>query len=170
MKALATLALLLTLLPGCATQGTLTVRSQPPGAYVTEPRSGGVLGVAPVTVYYQSAALEKWREAQDWYQIQALQATRVSGAVSRSPAPLRLCGDPTGQYTITLNRSSSAPGLDKDLQFASQMESIAAQKRQAKAAKDAALVNRWLGMQVQAKKPVRSSTTTLGDSLQTVCR
>ena len=44
-------------LAGCATQASLTVFSQPEGAYLTEKGTGKVYGVAPTRIVYNSKEL-----------------------------------------------------------------------------------------------------------------
>ena len=115
-------------LAGCATatQATLAVYSQPPGAYLTEVGTGRVLGIAPAASYYEGQALQNHKDAQGCYVVKGVEARWVSGARAMTD-PVRLCGSATGSYTITLNRDASYPDLEKDLQFALQIQAMQAQ-------------------------------------------
>jgi hypothetical protein len=103
-------------LVGCvtATHATLTVYSQPPGAYLTEVGTGRVLGIAPAASYYEGQVLQQYKDVQGCYVVKGVEARWVSGAQAM-PDPVRLCGSATGSYTITLNRDASYPDLEKDL-------------------------------------------------------
>lgn len=130
-------ALLLGFLGGCATNTpTLTVYSQPQGAYITEVGTGRVVGMAPAASVYNRSALKAFKDEDGCYKIRGYEARWVSGARAVID-PMRLCGK-EDSYSITLNRDSSYPDLEKDLQFALQVQSILAQQQQARAARQAA--------------------------------
>lgn len=157
---------------GCATQATLTVQSQPQGAYITEQGTGRVLGVAPVVSYYDASALKQNRQdAQGCYLVRGFEARWVSGATTFVP-DTRLCNGTTNDYSITVTRNSSDPGLEKDLQFAMQVQALQLQAQQAQAAQDAAtaaLIGAFSAAQ-QRTTPVQCSSYPVGDSVQTTCR
>lgn len=48
---------------GCASNVTLTIQTQPEGAYVTEVGTGKALGIAPVQVSYDSQQLLRYKDA-----------------------------------------------------------------------------------------------------------
>jgi len=64
---------------GCATRATLTVFSQPEGAYLTEKGTGKVYGVAPVAVVYDANALASYKRADGCYLVKGFEARWVSG-------------------------------------------------------------------------------------------
>jgi hypothetical protein len=70
--------------------------------------------------------LQNHKDAQGCYVVKGVEAHWVSGAQAVTD-PVRLCGSATGSYTITLNRDASYPDLEKDLQFALQLQAIQAQ-------------------------------------------
>jgi hypothetical protein len=139
-----TLAILVALITGCATQSTLTVSSQPSGAQITEIGTGTTFGVAPVVLRYDEKELSKRKDASGCYIVNGLRANWVSGATTSSETRIRLCGSRTGDYTYHLSRDMSAEGLDKDLDFAMRQSAVSAQQAQAQAASrqaDAQLFN-----------------------------
>lgn len=85
-------------LPGCATHATLSVLSQPPGAYITEKGSGKALGMAPVNSYYEGASLQGFKDTEGCYLVQGLEARWVSGARGATMDSIRLCGGSTDGY------------------------------------------------------------------------
>jgi len=154
-------------LTGCASQALLTVRSQPEGAFITENGTGTSYGAAPVAVVYNKAALRPHADSNGCYLVKGFQAHWVSGVVSQLPL-VRLCGSATGNYTIQFNRDPSAPGLDKDLQFALQIQTLRAQQQQAQAAQDAAdaaLFNAWA-----APQSVFCTTQQIGSAAYVHCQ
>ena len=125
---------LVAFLTGCATQSTLTVTSQPSGAYITEAGTGRAHGVAPVVIYYDATALSAHKDASGCFPVGGLNAKWVSGATTSSEPIIRLCGSNTGVYRYLLSRDMNAEGLDKDLDFAMRQSAVAAQQAQASAA------------------------------------
>ena len=65
------------------------------------------------------------KDVQGCYVVKGVEARWVSGARAMTD-PVRLCGSATGSYTITLNRDASYPDLEKDLQFALQIQTMLA--------------------------------------------
>jgi hypothetical protein len=114
---------------GCATatHATLAVYSQPPGAYLTEVGTGRALGIAPAASYYEAQVLQNHKDVHGCYVVKGVEAHWVSGARAMTD-PVRLCGSATGSYNITLSRDASYPDLEKDLQFALQIQAILAQQ------------------------------------------
>jgi hypothetical protein len=166
--------LIVLLLAGCATQATLTISSNPDGAYITESGTDAVIGLTPANWYYDPAKLVNHMDRDGCFLVTGFTARWVSGATAELNT-LRLCGSKTGVYTITFNRDPSAPGFAKDLQFALQLQQVRAQQQQAQAqaqaqaseeAADAALF--------QASSPQRSTffctTTQVGAIVQANCR
>jgi hypothetical protein len=155
-------------LSGCATQATLTVYSQPEGAYLTEKGSGHVYGVAPAAIAYDSKALAGFRRADGCYLVKGLEAKWVSGATAGLEV-ITLCGQSNGTYNITFSRPASYPDLEKDLQFALQLQSIRAQQQQARAAQDAAAAAVFQAFNPPQRKPVNCTSTQIGNTVQTNC-
>jgi len=129
-----TALILVALLTGCATHSTLTVTSQPSGAYITETGTGTAYGVTPVAIRYDAKALSAHKDASGCYLVKGINATWVSGATTSSEPTLRLCGSNTGTYEYILNRNMNSEGLDKDLDFAMRQSAVRAQQAQAAAA------------------------------------
>lgn len=115
-----TIALCANLL-GCATNATLTVRTEPPGGYITEMYSGKVFGLAPVEIKYDANGVRAAKDALGCASVKGLEARWVSGA-SSSINPVRLCGENNGSYAIKIVRDPSSEGLEKDLRFAIQLQ------------------------------------------------
>lgn len=115
---------------GCATQATLNVYSQPTGAYITEIDTPLTLGITPTAVVYNPSALEQNKNSEGCYMVRGFKAKWVSGATS-TLNPIRLCGGSTDTYNITINRDGSYPNLEKDLNFAMQVQNLLAQQQQA---------------------------------------
>lgn len=125
------------LLSGCATRATLTINSQPEGAFIREIGTGLTLGTAPANIYYEPSVLNRHRDYGGCFKVKGIEATWPSGAVSRLD-PIRLCGEDTGRYTITLNRDPALPGLDVDLNYSLRLQSTRAAQQAADAASTAA--------------------------------
>lgn len=121
-------------LGGCANKARLAVSTQPLGGYVSEQSGGSVAGTAPLVIAYDPEMLLGHKDSSGCFLVKGLEARWVSGAVTRTESPIRLCGSPSGSYTYRLNRDPSHPGLDRDLQFAAQLSGLAAQQAQANAA------------------------------------
>lgn len=161
------------LLTGCATHSTLTVSSQPSGAYITETGTGKAYGVAPVVVNYDAKALSAHKDASGCYLVKGFNARWVSGATTSSEPTIRLCGSNTGAYTYQLSRDTYTEGLDKDLDFAMRQSAVRAQQAQAQAAQDAAAIQAWSAIQAAQPKPVTPiscNSYAIGNSVQTNCR
>ena len=158
---------------GCASHSTLWVYSQPPGAYITELETDRVVGIAPAVSSYLGSQLKQFRNAEGCFLVKGYEARWVSDARTTSEHPLRLCSGATDTYTITLSRDSAHPDLEKDLQFALQVQTILVQQQQARAAQDAAtaaLIGAFTAAQ-QAATPVRCTSYPVGDNtVQTTCK
>jgi hypothetical protein len=155
-------------LGGCSTQASLTVFSQPEGAYLTEKGSGKVYGVAPATIAYNAAALANFKGADGCYRVKGLEARWVSGATAELEL-IRLCGASNGSYNITFSRDPKFPDLERDLQFALQIQSTRAQQQQARAAQDAADAALYRNLAIPQRKPVNCTSTQIGNTVQTNC-
>ncbi len=154
---------------GCATQASLTVTSQPEGAFITEKGSGKSYGTAPVVVVYDTDTLKAYRGSDGCYRVKGFTARWVSGTTA-SLELVRLCGKTTGVYTITFGRDPSQPGFDKDMEFALRLQAVRAQRQQAQAAQDAtaaALFSAWAAAQ---RTTVMCTSTQVGLIVQTQCR
>lgn len=159
---------LATALSGCATQASLTVFSKPEGAYLTEKGSGKVYGLAPATVVYDSKVLSNFKGADGCYRVKGFEARWVSGATA-SMDLITLCGSSTGAYNITFSRAPTYPDLERDLQFALQLQSIGAQQRQARAAQDAAAAAVYRAFNPPQPNPLNCTSTQFGNTVQTNC-
>lgn len=160
---------------GCSTAATLRIYSQPTGAYVSELGTGRVFGITPTVAYYSAESLAGARDASGCYRVHGFEARWVSGARAPSQASLRLCSGPTDTYDLVITRNPSDAGLEKDLQFALQVEAIIAQQRQAEAEQfsaAAALSNAFRGAQQQSTSAINCTSRAAagGQSIQTSCR
>jgi len=154
-------AALLVALVGCASQGRLTVETEPAGGYISEQGSGLTVGMAPAVIVYDPVALGRFKDAAGCYRVKGVEARWVSGAVSRSEPSIRLCGPSNGSYTYRLVRNPNHPDLSKDLQFAVQLSNAAARNAQAAAASTAAAAAL---LQAARPAPVQS---IVGPTIQT---
>jgi hypothetical protein len=154
-------------LGGCATQASLTVFSQPEGAYLTEKATGKVYGAAPTTIVYDSKALLNFTNANGCYLVKGFEARWVSGATA-SLEQITLCGSSTDAYNITFSRAANYPDLERDLQFALQLQSLRAQQQQAGAAQDAAAAAVFRAFTPPAN-PVNCRSTQYGNTVRTNC-
>lgn len=159
--------LLAVLATGCATQATLTIYTQPEGAFITERGTGTSFGASPVTVSYDPLALSRHMNSKCCFLVKGFDAHWVSGVVA-SLGQIELCGSRYGSYQITYSRDSAAPGLERDMQFALQVQAARAQQQQAKAAQDAALASLFQAW--QSTQPVTCTSNQIGNSVYTQCR
>jgi hypothetical protein len=165
------LALTITgLFAGCAvgTQATLTIHTQPEGAFLIEKQTGTSYGIAPKTVIYHAALLHKIKTDDGCFMVYGFEARWVSG-VTASLDQIRICGSVVGDYTITFRRDPDAPGLQEDMQFALQVQSILAQQQQAAAAQTAAIAA-LLGSFDASNNSLRCTSRQVGDTVQTDCK
>jgi hypothetical protein len=119
---------------GCSANPTLTIVSQPEGAFITEKDTGNSYGLAPVTIFYDGNALSNFKTPEDCYLVKGFSAKWASGATSEIN-PIKLCGN-LKKYYITLNRDPAHPDLEKDMQAARQSQALQIQKDSVNAAKD----------------------------------
>ncbi len=173
---------LLLFLTGCATHSTLTVSSQPSGAYITEIASGKAYGLTPFVVKYDAKAMTGYKDATGCYLVRGFDAKWISGASATSGQTIRLCGGNTGAYTYQFSRDTNTPGLEKDIDFAMKQSAIRAQQQQAQAAQDAAMLQAFSIMQASQPKPIQAppppaqitpftcNSYSLGSQVQTNCR
>lgn len=135
------------LFTGCATtvapnQVQVTFKTEPPGALLYEGNVGW--GMAPQTRIFTG---EKYGTART----RPITAVWASGAKTTHYFDLRLGHGPR---EATFSRPVDAPGLDKDLALAAQLQQIQAQQAQAKAAENAALIQMF-----NATKPSTPTST-----------
>lgn len=162
-------AALLIALGGCATQASLTVLSQPEGAYLTEKGSGKALGIAPAIAHYDGQALLSFKGRDGCYLVRGFEARWISGATA-SLENVRLCGSNTGNYNITFNRDPSGPGFEKDLQFSLQLRALRAQQQQAQAAETAATAALLRAFSAPQTSTISCTSMQTGNMVQTNCR
>lgn len=123
----------LSLISACST--TLTIYSQPEGAYITQ-LDGAVSGVAPLTIHYNIT--DKFpRDQQGCFIAMGATAQWVSGA-SYKQDTFKLCEGKGRAYTFTVNRPQNAPNLGTDLNFAMQIQDRRVAAEQARSARSAA--------------------------------
>lgn len=166
---LAIFVLLIAATSGCATQAVLTVRSQPEGAFITEEGTGRAYGMAPVNVAYDAGALSQHRAPDGCFLVKGFEARWVSGT-SSSLEQIRLCGSKIGAYSILFSRGSRQPGLEKDLQFAIQLQALRAQQQQAQAAQDAAAAALYSSWATPPSQNVLCISNQVGNTVITNCR
>lgn len=158
------------LICSCAPTCQLTIRSQPEGAYITDIVSGRGLGIAPIVLPIDFDKLTF--HTSGCYTVGGIRAQWVSGAQT-AYGQLTFC---QGQrdYNFLASRDTSQPGLEKDLQFALQLEQLRAEQAQANAANDAAaaaLMGAFSkSLQSYKQQPsVRCYTQATGNTVQTAC-
>ncbi|WP_444904574.1 hypothetical protein ACJJIU_06750 [Microbulbifer sp. CnH-101-E] len=159
---------LLSILCGCSNQATMVIFSQPEGAYITEIDTEKPYGMTPVSVVYNPDALEGHIDSEGCYLVKGFRAQWVSGAISIVD-PIKLCGSATGEYNISINRQSSHANLDKDLQFALQLQAIRAQQQQANAAQNSAIAALWSAWAQSQNNSVNCIVKPVGNSVHTNC-
>lgn len=157
-------------LSGCAigTQATLTIYTQPEGALLTEKHTGTTYGIAPKTVIYNAAILHNIKTDDGCFMVHGFEARWVSGVTS-SLEQIRLCGSVVGDYTITFSRDPNAPGLESDMQFALQVQSVLAQQQQAAASQTAALAS-LLGAFEAPDHNFKCTSTQVRSDVYTDCK
>jgi hypothetical protein len=165
------LASMAAIIMGCSTPGfRLTVTSQPDGAYITS--GGAESGIVPVVAFWEKQSLEKSsRDAEGCFQLKGFTARWASGAVTDVPV-VRVCGEADGDYNFVMSRDMNYPDLEKDLQFALQVQALRAQNAQAEASQVAAFAAMWSASKVgqPTQKPIRCSTYNSGFTIQTNCQ
>ncbi len=157
---------------GCATQSKLDINSQPMGAYITELNTLSSRGIAPTASYYNAIDLENNVRSDGCYYVRGFKAQWVSGATATTKSTIRLCGSSTGTYNITITRDNNSPGLDKDLNFAMQVQNTLVQQQQAKAAQNAAFAQMWSAYSITQDTNSTTNCTSYmsGNTLKTNCR
>ncbi len=127
-----------TFIQACSTQTALTIYTNPIGGYVTEHQTGLVAGISPVTLYFDHAVFAQYKTSDGCFLAKGVEVTWVSGAKA-TLAPIKLCGSKWEDYTVTVDRPN-AEGLEEDLKFALQVQSMLAQQQQAQAAQNSYLL------------------------------
>lgn len=142
-------------LVGCQSRAQLTIKSQPEGAYITDSRGQGMM--APTTYYYEINPKIHPPDSSGCWRVKGFTAQWASGA-RYSQEVVRLCGSPTGSYTITAQRPQNAPNLHVDLSFQMQLQS---QRAAAKAAKASQSLAAWAAFTaLQNSTAPQSNTNT----------
>jgi hypothetical protein len=135
----AVLAMLGVFVSGCASDSTsLTVQSEPDGAYISAIDTGAALGVAPVTIEFDKAKLltkANKDPKSGCFRVKGFSARWFSGATASSKEAIRLCNPVGKKFTVTLRRNANDADLEKDLQFATQDKDVQTQQQQAIARK-----------------------------------
>lgn len=165
------LSVIASVIVGCSTPGVrLTVTSQPDGAYITS--EGPVSGIVPVVAFWEKQSLEKSsKDAEGCFQLTGFTARWASGAVAEVPV-IRICGPADGDYNFAMSRDMNYPNLDKDLQFALQVQALRAQNAQAQASQAAAFAAMLSASKAgqTTQKPIHCSTYNSGFTIQTNCQ
>lgn len=123
-------ALLCLLLSGCATNIGLTYQTQPAGALLSYMDGTQQVGLSPVRMNYV------WDEkfvSNGCLHTKGVTAQWVSGARVSSPQVITICKQ-SGEFTYNLPRPTDAPGLEKDMQFALEVERTRIMQQQAETA------------------------------------
>lgn len=123
------ICLLSCLLAGCATKSTyanLTIYSVPAGANLTDSITGEDYGVAPKSIYYNTSDIVP--DSEGCFYLNGFEASWVSGAAERTEQ-LKFCGSTTGNYQLAVGRTDSYPGIEQDMERASQIQQEQAQAR-----------------------------------------
>ena len=102
---------------GCASNGMLTVHSEPEGAELKAAGSSVSLGRAPAVLVFASDDLEKARQSNGCYLVRGIEATWTSGA-ALSTETMELCGDDQRNFEVVLRRPTAAPNLEQDVDYA----------------------------------------------------
>ncbi len=156
---------------GCSTPGVrVTVTSEPDGAYITS--GGPASGIVPVVAFWEMESLERSsRDSEGCLLLKGFTASWASGAVTEVPT-LRHCGTTNGDFTFVMSRNMNSPGLDKDLQFALQVQAVRAQKAQADASQAAAFAAMWSAAKVgqTTQSSINCSSYNSGHTIQTHCQ
>jgi len=156
---------------GCSTPGVrLTVTSEPDGAYITS--GGPVSEIVPVVAFWEMRSLEKTsRDEKGCFQLKGFTARWASGGITEVPV-VRVCGEADGDYNFMISRDMNHPNLEKDLQFALQVQAVKAQNAHAEASRAAAFAAMWSAAKVgqTTQKPVYCSTYNSGSTIQTNCQ
>jgi len=162
------LLLIVILLNSCASKAYLTVFSQPEGAFITEKGTGQSFGTTPVVLQYEKENLLMNKTLDGCYLVKGFDARWVSGA-SASLEVIRLCGSNVGSYQITFNRDPLQPNLEKDLQFALQIQAIRIQQQQASAVQDSAAAALFSAWNTSQNTSLNCISTQMGDIISTNC-
>ena len=129
---------LLTFLAGCSSslprnQVVLTYYAQPPGAMLYG-QNGDAWGMAPQQRVYTSDQFRNGTQVK----LGDVIAIWPSGAKAKASLAQQRRPNEEGYYQFTISRPMDAPGLEKDMNYAAQLQSIEAQNRAARAQEDAA--------------------------------
>lgn len=120
---------------------------------MTEDGTGRAYGLSPIVVHYEPDALRQHTGADGCYYVNGFEVRWISGS-KKASGPIRLCGSTVADYHITIQRNPADPGLEKDLRFAAEMESVGIQQRAlAEQRESDALAAMALGMQMNRPAP-----------------
>lgn len=125
-----TIYILFLFISGCATQVGLTYHTTPDGALISYQDGSQQHGISPVRVFYN------WDEKyvkDGCLNTKGITAKWPSGAITSSPGIVTVCGGP-GEYNYKLDRPSNVDGLEKDMNFALQVQRTRAIQKQAQQA------------------------------------
>ena len=148
-------------LPLCAQELTLTITSDPDGAFLTE-LSNRQSKVAPVTLKFDGAGLNASRDTNGCFVVAGATGHWVSGA-STERNRITLCGSESGTYIETIRRDPDAPRLDEDVDFAKEMTAL----RTAGAASDQTLMLLWAEREKNSEVCVKRK---VGDTVSVRCK
>jgi hypothetical protein len=143
---------------GCASNLSMTYRSDPPGAMLYE--SGRAIGYTPQTLNYTPTEAFKHGACMN---LSAVSVRWISGTETQ-PAETKACGTVGNNQVLTFVRPAGLAGRDLDVQWAIHLEQAAAAQDQANAAAwDAAAAS------FHAPQTVRCVTSQVGAALMTNC-
>lgn len=152
-------------LGGCSSL-SLTVQTQPTGAQISDASTGQIFGLSPITLTFDDVNMEQYRDDNGCYRVNPVRAEWVSGARSETDVVTMCHGDQP--HTLTVQRPQ-AEGLGKDMEFAVQVEQLAAQQRQAGAQELSAGAQIWNAWSNSQQATPNCSSKMVGDTLKTTC-
>lgn len=148
------------MLYGCSST-ILEVRTNPPGALVTE-MGNGLQSIAPAKFNYtwNQKAVEN-----NCMRVKGYRATWPSGAIMSTGEIITMCGGPK-TYSIDINRPSSYPGLDKDMAHALQIQQLQQQEKQANIEAWSRAIQSWNQNTTQNSNRIEmTDCTVIGNSI-----
>jgi hypothetical protein len=122
--------------------------------------------MTPISVIYNPDALERHVDIRGCYLVKGFRSQWVSGVISIFD-PIKLCGNAIGAYNLSINRQSSHANLDKDLQFALQLQTIRTQQQQANVAQNSAIAVLWSVWAQSQDDSVNCIVKPVGNSVYT---
>jgi len=117
--------------------------------------------MAPIKVDYGNNPQFK---ADGCYSVAGVTATWVSGTQAKTGNIIKLCGNPQ-EYNITLSRPSNAPDLEKDMNFAIQLQNNALLQQQVDQQAQLNAIQMFNALQAAKPKTTTGTVMPIGDGL-----